>query len=176
MAMFIGKDDRIRGYGHCPLSPARRIEQRCIRVTAPGYEGQCRRGQHGFISGYSHRAGKGNDRHRVRDGARQIEGVRDRAFASIRALSGRRSPRTGQQEPQRRGLPVAALEKSIQTHDVLYARLPASVRYRATGALTAWREFRIRTGQPRHNAASRSADKACSGLCGVHAPNVAAWD
>ncbi|RKE23962.1 hypothetical protein B0G76_8664 [Paraburkholderia sp. BL23I1N1] len=93
-----------------------------------------------------------DDRHRVRDGAMEIDVKHDPTFAAAYMKRRRqypiveRSPEPGDtarlQGAQLRGLLVTALEKSIQTHDALYARLPASVRYRATGALTAWREFR----------------------------------
>ncbi|SDG68364.1 hypothetical protein [Paraburkholderia phenazinium] len=93
-----------------------------------------------------------DDRHRVCDGAMQIDVEHDPAFAAEYPKRRRQHPlverspepvdRARKQETQLRGLLVTALEKSIQTNDVLYARLPASVRYRATGALTAWREFR----------------------------------
>jgi hypothetical protein len=93
-----------------------------------------------------------DDRHRVRDGAMQIDVEHDPVFAVAYPKRRRqhplveRSPEPGdqarQQKTQLRGVLVTALEKSIQSNDVLYARLPASVRYRATGALAAWREFR----------------------------------
>ncbi len=41
-----------------------------------------------------------------------------------------------------RGALLPALEKSIQTNEARYARLPAPVRYRLTGALAAWQTFR----------------------------------
>ena len=93
-----------------------------------------------------------DDRHRVRDGAMQIDVEHDPGFAVAYPKRRRQHPlierspepegKKRQQETQLRGLLVTALEKSIQSNDALYARLPASVRYRATGALAAWRAFR----------------------------------
>ena len=39
---------------------------------------------------------------------------------------------------------LSALQKGIQTNDIMYARLPPPVRYRVTGAQEAWRSFRRR--------------------------------
>lgn len=87
----------------------------------------------------------------LRPGHLQIDVAHDKSFVVRYTKHRKRHPLVESAEPVedsilqsftvlRRSL-LDAIEKSIQTNQAKYARLPAPVRYRLTGALSAWRNF-----------------------------------
>ncbi|MFK1438012.1 hypothetical protein ACIU0H_30755 [Pseudomonas aeruginosa] len=65
-----------------------------------------------------------------------------------------------------------ALTKSLQTNSPQYARLPAPIRYRVTGALDAWRSFRRDAG-PGLNLSSLLADSSMTTMIKFYGEIVA---
>jgi hypothetical protein len=94
----------------------------------------------------------------LRPGVMQIEVEHGNAFAASYAASRARRPLIEQapdaREPritiEKGALPALirlAMEKTIRADDPLYERLPVPVRYRATGAIDAWRQVRDAAGR-----------------------------
>ncbi|AXW32891.1 hypothetical protein CJO88_05800 [Ralstonia solanacearum] len=84
------------------------------------------------------------------EGAMHIDVQYEEGFASSFAKQSRRSPlieSTRDPHDNELALLKSAIEKSIQSEDEVYARLPIPVRYRASGAIEAWKQLRQATGR-----------------------------
>jgi len=83
------------------------------------------------------------------EGAMHIDVQYEEGFASSLAKQSKRSPLIEPvPDPHDSVLALlkSAIEKSIHSEDEVYARLPIPVRYRASGAIEAWKQFRQATG------------------------------
>lgn len=83
------------------------------------------------------------------DGVMQIDVRYEAAFASSFAKQSKRSPLIEPMPDLRDSLLVlskSAIEKSIRSEDDVYARLPLPIRYRASGAIEAWKQVRQAAG------------------------------
>ncbi|MCK4125279.1 hypothetical protein HFK83_23275 [Ralstonia pseudosolanacearum] len=83
------------------------------------------------------------------DGIMQIDVRYEVAFASSFAKQSKHSPLiepTPDPQDSLLALVESAIEKSIRSEDDVYARLPIPVRYRASGAIEAWKQVRQAAG------------------------------
>ncbi|WP_459204777.1 hypothetical protein ACQVRY_10210 [Ralstonia pseudosolanacearum] len=83
------------------------------------------------------------------EGAMHIDVRYEEGFASSFAKQSKRSPLIEPLPSQYDNvltLLKSAIEKSIRSEDDIYARLPIPVRYRASGAIEAWKQLRQATG------------------------------
>ncbi|HBP1857703.1 TPA: hypothetical protein L5W39_004812 [Pseudomonas aeruginosa] len=109
-----------------------------------------------------------SDRVRLHEAALYLQIQHDKPFLAQYRKQRKRSPlidpssaTPGQNSP--RQLLQDALTKGIETNSPQYARLPAPIRYRVTGALAAWRSFRHGAGSDL-NLSSLLADGAMTTL------------